>query len=185
MPISLPYKFQNLDVSQLDDAVDDSGDVIGKAFPVNYLDANFTALAQAITDQIGKTMVVGSTEPANPEPGLWWYDTGSNLLKLRNTNNTSWQDVWNLASNKPVIANLSNEITAAMIHSSLKSPDPSVEGLRRLGRGANDAMPGNTSIVPPDGSITTAKLADGSVTQSKLKTSTGSVSCIIPSNGSS
>jgi len=52
MAIDLPYKFQNLDTSQMEDAKDSSGDKIGKVVPASYLDANFTALANAIEEQL-------------------------------------------------------------------------------------------------------------------------------------
>ena len=82
MPISLPYKFQNLDVSQLDDAVDNSGDVIGKAFPVNYLDANFEQLAKIIT--------VSSTAPTSPYTGQLWLDTSTTPPALKIYDGSAW-----------------------------------------------------------------------------------------------
>lgn len=77
------------------------------------------------------------------------------------------------------------EITLAKMAASAKSPAAGTEGLRKLGTGALDAMPGNTSLIPADGSVTEAKLGAGAVTvnkigssavsQAKLKTSTGEV----------
>jgi hypothetical protein len=94
---------------------------------------------------------------------MWWYATTTHILKLRNEANNAWLAVWDRANNKPVITNLSNEITSAMISSALKSPAANVEGLRTLGTGATDACAGNderlTSGVPPDASVTQPKLA--------------------------
>lgn len=121
---------------------------------VAIIEKNFAAL---------KSTFSGASAPASTVAGMWWYDTTSHLLKVRNEANTAWLSVWNLANNKPVITNLSNEITAAMINSALKSPAANVEGLRKLGTGATDACAGNdsrlTSGVPPDGSVTQPKLA--------------------------
>ena len=93
-----------------------------------------------------KSTFSGASQPPNPVAGMWWYDTTAHILKVRNEANNAWLSVWDLANNKPVIANLYNEITAAMIHSSLKSPAASVEGMRRLGTGATEAMPGNFQV---------------------------------------
>jgi len=121
---------------------------------VAIIEKNFAAL---------KSLFSGASAPASPVAGMWWYDTTTHILKLRNKDNNAWLSVWDLANNKPVITNLSNEITAAMISSALKSPAANVEGLRKLGTGATDACAGNdarlTSGVPPDASVTQPKLA--------------------------
>mgnify|MGYP001430199171 CR=1 FL=1 len=98
MAIDLPYKFQNLDTSQMEDAKDSSGDKIGKVVPASYLDANFTALANAIEEQLGKTIVISSTSPADPVAGMFWIDTTNMLLKIRNPGNTDWQAIWDFAN---------------------------------------------------------------------------------------
>ncbi len=110
-----------------------------------------------------KSTFSGASAPASPVAGMWWYATTTHILKLRNEANNAWLAVWDRANNKPVITNLSNEITSAMISSALKSPAANVEGLRTLGTGATDACAGNderlTSGVPPDASVTQPKLA--------------------------
>ena len=122
---------------------------------------NFAALKSAFS---------GATEPANTVAGMWWFDTTANILKLRNEANNAWQSVWDFANNKPVIANLSNEITGAMISSAIKDAAAATPSLRTLGTGATQACAGNDSRlgVPADLSITTAKLANDAVTNAKL-----------------
>lgn len=105
-----------------------------------------------------KSTFSGASQPPNPVAGMWWYDTTAHILKVRNEANNAWLSVWDLANNKPVIANLSNEITLGMMADSAKSPAAGTEGLRKLGTGALDAMPGNAKVTPPDGSVTKAKL---------------------------
>ena len=67
-------------------------------------------------------------------------------------------------------------VLAGDLVSTLKDPATSTAGLRTLGTGAQQAMPGNATPTPADNSVTEAKLANGAVSQAKLKTSTGSVS---------
>lgn len=105
-----------------------------------------------------KSAFSGAVAPSNLVAGMWWFDTTSNILKIRNEANNAWQSVWNFASNKPVIANLSNEITGAMIAASAKDPAAGTAGLRTLGGGSQQAMPGNAAMTPSDGSVTSAKL---------------------------
>jgi hypothetical protein len=122
---------------------------------------NFAALKSAFS---------GATEPANTVAGMWWFDTTANILKLRNEANNAWQSVWDFANNKPVITNLSNEITGAMISSAIKDAAAATPSLRTLGTGATQACAGNDSRLgaPADLSITTAKLAADAVTNAKL-----------------
>ncbi len=118
---------------------------------VVIIEKNFAAL---------KSSFSGSTAPASPVAGMWWVDTSTGILKIRNAGNTAWLSVWDLVNNKPVLSGLSGDITATMISSTLKSPAANVEGLRKLGTGATDACAGNDSRL---GGVT-----DGSVTQPKL-----------------
>lgn len=123
------------------------------------MEKNFAAL---------KSSFSGAAAPSNLIAGMWWFDTTSNILKLRNEANNAWQSVWDFANNKPVITNLSNEITNTMCAAALKDPATGTAGLRTLGTGSTQACAGNDSRlgVPTDASIT----------QAKLKTSLGSVS---------
>jgi hypothetical protein len=122
---------------------------------------NFAALKSAFS---------GATQPGNTVAGMWWFDTTANILKLRNEANNAWQSVWDFANNKPVIANLSNEITGAMISSAIKNAAAGTASLRTLGTTATSACAGNDPRlgVPADLSITTAKLANDAVTNAKL-----------------
>lgn len=94
-----------------------------------------------------KSSFSGATAPSDLIAGMWWFDTTSNILKVRNEANSAWQSVWNLADNKPVITNLSNEITGAMVNSATKDPVGTTAGLRTLGDGANQACAGNDSRI--------------------------------------
>lgn len=112
----------------------------------------------------------GATSPANPIAGMWWHDTTSHILKQRNEANSAWLSVWDLANNKPVIDNLSDEITGAMISSAIKDAAAGTASLRTLGTAATQACAGNDSRLSD-----TRTPADSSVSQAKLKTSVGSV----------
>lgn len=124
-----------------------------------------------------KSSFSGPAAPADLIAGMWWFDTTNHLLKERNEANNAWLSIWDLANNKPIIANLSNEITGAMIAAAVKDPIAATAGLRTLGAGAQQAAPGNDARfgVPADGSVTEVKLGAGAVAQAKLKTSLGSV----------
>jgi len=110
------------------------------------MENNFAALKSAFS---------GATEPANAVAGMWWFDTTANILKLRNEANNAWQSVWDFANNKPVIANLSNEITGAMISSAIKDAAAATPSLRTLGTGATQACVGN------DPRLSNARVAAG------------------------
>ena len=114
------------------------------------MENNFAALKSAFS---------GATEPVNTVAGMWWFDTTANILKLRNEANNAWQSVWDFANNKPVITNLSNEITDAMIATANKDGAAGTACMRTLGTTATSACAGNDPRlgVPADLSITTAK----------------------------
>ncbi len=101
------------------------------------IEKNFAAL---------KSCFSGPSAPFNTVAGMWWYDTEQNLLKIRNEANTAWLSIWNLANNKPVIVNLSEEITDVMIATANKDGAAATPCMRRLGTGAGQAMPGNTVL---------------------------------------
>jgi len=107
----------------------------------------------------------GGSAPSSPVAGMWWFDTTANLLKLRNEANNAWLSVWDLANNKPIITNLSDEITVAMIAASAKDPAAGTAGLRTIGTGAVQAAAGNDSRfgVADDNSVTMEKMQHGSI----------------------
>lgn len=116
---------------------------------------NFAALKSAFS---------GVTTPPDTIAGMWWYDTTANILKLRNEANTDWQSIWDFNSNKPIIANLSNDITGAMISSTIKNPATGTYGLRTIGTGSTTACAGNDYRLN-----NTRSPANNSVSISKLK----------------
>lgn len=95
---------------------------------------NFAALKSAFS---------GTDEPSNTVAGMWWFDTTANILKLRNEANDAWQCVWDFANNKPVITNLSGEITDAMVHADNKDGAAGTACMRTLGTAALTACAGN------------------------------------------
>lgn len=125
---------------------------------LQHMEENFAAL---------KSDFSGSTQPSNMVAGMWWFDTTSKYLMIRNEANNAWQYVWNFANLKPVVGNLYNEITHAMCSSLLKDPAQATEGLRSLGTGAYQACAGNDARLsaPPDGTVSQAKLKTGTQSQ--------------------
>ena len=119
---------------------------------------NIPAWGNQVSDDVGKIKdnfaaikesFAGASAPTNPAAGQIWLDTTTHLLKIRNEANNAWQSVWDMAANKPVIANLSGDITGAMIAAAIKDAAAGVASLRTLGTGATQAMPGNLSPPPP------------------------------------
>jgi len=171
---------------------DYSDDIFGTDHQVQVdmqqIEDNFAALKSAFS---------GTSAPPDPVAGMWWLDTTTHLLKIRNEANSDWQSVWNCASNKPVITNLSGEITGAMISAAIKDAAAGTASLRTLGTAATAACAGNDARLsdtrtPTDGTVTEGKIGAGAVTegklgasavaQAKLKTSTGEVSTITSGN---
>ena len=95
---------------------------------------NFAALKSAFS---------GTDEPSNTVAGMWWFDTTANILKLRNEANDAWQSVWDFANNKPVITNLSAEITDTMVATANKDGAAGTACMRTLGTAALTACAGN------------------------------------------
>ena len=98
------------------------------------IEDNFAAL---------KSSFSGATAPSDLVAGMWWFDTTANILKLRNEANDAWQSVWDFANNKPVIANLSAEITDTMVAAANKDGAANVASMRTLGTTALTACAGN------------------------------------------
>ena len=97
------------------------------------IENNFAALKSAFS---------GATTPADTVAGMWWFDTTANILKLRNEANNAWLSVWDFANNKPVITN----IVSADFGAALKDPVAVTAGLRTLGPGAQQALPGSSGF---------------------------------------
>lgn len=129
------------------------------------IEDNFAAL---------KSTFSGTTAPANPVAGMFWYDTTNHILKVRDEANNVWLSVWDLANNKPVITNLSDEITDTMVASANKDGAAATACMRTLGTGQYQACAGNDARLSD-----TRTPTDASVSQSKLKTSYGTVSVTV------
>lgn len=137
---------------------------------------------QAFEDNFAalKSSFSGANAPSNPIAGMWWLDTTAHILKQRNEANSAWLSVWDMANNKPIIANLSNEITVAMIDAAAKDAAAGTASLRTLGAGALQACAGTDARLsdartPIDGSVTEVKLGASAVALAKLKIATGSI----------
>ena len=105
-----------------------------------------TTSLQAFEDNFAalKSAFSGVTAPGNTVAGMWWYDTTAHILRVRNEDNTAWLSVWDLANNKPVVAN----IVPADFAAAMKDAAAGTASLRTLGTGATQAMPGNATAVP-------------------------------------
>ena len=105
-----------------------------------------TTSLQAFEDNFAalKSAFSGVTAPGNTVAGMWWYDTTAHILRVRNEDNTAWLSVWDLANNKPVVAN----IVPADFAAAMKDAAAGTASLRTLGTGATQAMPGNATVVP-------------------------------------
>ena len=105
-----------------------------------------TTSLQAFEDNFAalKSAFSGATAPGNTVAGMWWYDTTAHILRVRNEDNTAWLSVWDLANNKPVVAN----IVPADFAAAMKDAAAGTASLRTLGTGATQAMPGNATVVP-------------------------------------
>jgi len=105
-----------------------------------------TTSLQAFKDNFAalKSAFSGVTAPGNTVAGMWWYDTTAHILRVRNEDNTAWLSVWDLANNKPVMAN----IVPADFAAAMKDAAAGTASLRTLGTGATQAMPGNATVVP-------------------------------------
>lgn len=93
-----------------------------------------------------KSSFSGATTPADTVAGMWWFDTSANILKHRNEANDAWLSIWDLANNKPVITNLSAEITDTMVAAANKDGADGTACMRTLGTSAGQAMPGTTVL---------------------------------------
>lgn len=89
---------------------------------------------------------------------------------------TFYAAAWNagssqIANNKVALASMKDNsvgtselvaqaVTRAKLHDDIIDPAVDVAGARTLGTGATQAMPGNTTPIPSDNSVTSAKLKD-------------------------
>lgn len=72
----------------------------------NFTDDWFASTADAMTglqqaennDLALKSLFAGPSAPPNPVAGMPWVDTANGILKIRNTANTAWLNLFNLAA---------------------------------------------------------------------------------------
>lgn len=138
----------------------------------SWTDDCFASDHQGLTDlqniennlQCLKTAFSGDSAPSNPSAGQWWYDTLSNILKIRNEANSAWIDVYDfgndqVASGKVKTASLANGVLSADTTGRTKMADGFITSAK-----VNDVD--GSKIV--DASIATAKHQNNAVTPSKL-----------------
>lgn len=122
------------------------------------------------TNQLRKNEA-GAAEPANLVPGMQWFDTSADILRLRNEANSAWQDLWDFASNRLAGTNVvveGNIASGAVTNG-------------KIGAGAvsHDKLAAGTAIANIGaGGLTEPYVGASAVSQGKLKTSTAEVSAI-------
>ncbi|RLB61890.1 MAG: hypothetical protein DRH08_13245 [Deltaproteobacteria bacterium] len=57
----------------------------------------------------------GTSAPSNVVKGTPWLDITTDAVVWKIYDGTAWQSVWDVTNNKPIIANLSEDITSAML----------------------------------------------------------------------
>lgn len=113
-----------------------------------YLSTNVIATDLALIDSWLDALMSsnsGSSAPSNTVAGMPWLDTTNHLVKIRNEADSAWMPIWDTANGKPVLTNLSGDITGAMIASAIKDAAAGTASLRTLGTGATQACAGNDS----------------------------------------
>jgi len=106
---------------------------------------------QAMEDNFAalKSCFSGSSSPANPVAGMWWYDTTANILKLRNEANSAWLDVYDFANQGvPLAINCSRTVvggTGITATGSLNGGNVTV-GIAPGGVGATQLASGGISV---------------------------------------
>lgn len=98
------------------------------------IENNFAAL---------KSSFSGANDPSNPVAGLIRLKTATHRLGVRNEANDAYQEIWDMTNNKPIITNLSNEITDTMVAAANKDGAANVASMRTLGTTALTACAGN------------------------------------------
>lgn len=64
------------------------GDIANQLFPNVRADVNAALVALMTSNS-------GATAPATTFASMWWYDTSTDILKIRNKTNTAWINVFN------------------------------------------------------------------------------------------
>ena len=113
------------------------------ATDLTNMNNNFAAL---------KSCFSGNSQPPNPVAGMLWFDTSSGLLKIRNTGNSAWIEIYDHANDRAVwkTAQLADGILTANAAGRAKMASLFVT---------------NALINDVDGS----KIADNTVSQTKIQ----------------
>jgi hypothetical protein len=115
---------------------------------------------QAFEDnfQCLKTAFSGDAAPSSPSQGQWWFDTNSNILKIRNEANTAWISVFNFATNVLMLSR-ADGVLSADAAGRAKMADLFVTNAK-----INDV---NGSKIT-DNTVSAAKIQNNAVTPSKM-----------------
>ena len=79
--------------------------IANQSFPATRTDINDAILALASNSS-------GDTEPSTTYANQWWYETDTNILKLRNEANNGWVDVITLDASMTATASELNQLDA-------------------------------------------------------------------------
>lgn len=115
--------------------VDASGTVTGAT--VNQGVNNVLDDSDLITNggdvvEVSDIINAGPSAPSSPFAGMLWFDSANHLLKVRNEANSAWLSIWDLANNKPVITNLTDEILGTMLADAVAGDGLSKDGSENL-----------------------------------------------------
>jgi hypothetical protein len=121
---------------------------------------------QAIEDNLLclKTSFSGDSAPSSPSAGQWWFDTNTNILKLRNEANSAWLDIWdfandNVAAGRVKLASLAAGVLSADATGRSKMADLFITNAK-----INDVDGSKIT----DNTVSTAKVQNNAVTPSKM-----------------
>ena len=118
------------------------------ATDLQNIENNFAAL---------KSTFSGASAPSNPVAGMWWYDTTNSILKLRDSSNASWLELYDFDNEKFLAGVGDGLITAAMIDGS--AVKPSLVASQTIAPAVVNA---STSVSAPSGSFTTLTVTNAS-----------------------
>ena len=139
-----------------------------RATDLQAFENNFAAL---------KSSFSGSSAPSNPVAGMLWYDTSNSIIKVRNTANSAWVSIYDVANdmvpaNKVLLASLINGILTADATGRAKMADLFITNAK-----VNDVS--GTKIT--DNTISSAKIQNNAISPSKLGAGVSNPIVFVPS----
>lgn len=139
-----------------------------RATDLQSFENNFAAL---------KSSFSGSSAPSNPVAGMLWYDTSNSIIKVRNTANSAWVSIYDVANdmvpaNKVLLASLINGILTADATGRAKMADLFITNAK-----INDVS--GTKIT--DNTISSAKIQNNAISPSKLGAGVSNPIVFVPS----